>query len=147
MLLHRTLALTCMLFLATASALAEQQSEKRAGEYTVYYSVFPSSFLLPAIASQVGITRGKDRSIVNISVRRGEGEASSAKAALVRGTSSDLVHKTELVFTEVREQGAIYYLAEIKNPSPTTLYFDLTVTPDPNAPAIDLQFKREVYPE
>lgn len=145
----RRFFLCFLLFLPALAntALSQDKFEQRSGEYTVYYSLFPSSFLLPEVAESTGITRARDRAILNVSVRRGEGGDSREQSALVRGTSSDLIHSRELEFKEIREQGAIYYLAEIRVSSQAKVYFDLQVAPDPNKPAIEVRFNREVYPE
>jgi len=132
---------------AQAQAPAQQPFEKRSGDYTVYYSVFPSSFLQPDIAGTYGLTRAKDRAILNVSVRRHSGEASEAQSALVRGTSSDLIHSLPLEFKEIREKGAVYYIAEVRVSNEATLYFDIQVQPDPNSAAIKLRFNKQVFPE
>lgn len=143
-----TITAVFALFLFAQGVLATEQFEKRSGEYTVYYSLFPSSFLLPDIAEKVGITRGRNHTVLNVSVRRADTENTNREqSALVKGTSSDLVHNKPLEFIEVREQGAIYYLAEIETSNPARLYFDLQVSPNPNKPPIEIKFNREVYPE
>lgn len=136
-----------MIFCSSAPGQAQPQFEHKSGDYTIYYSLFPSSFLQAEVAGRYGLTRAKDRAILNISIRKDEGNTSREQAALVRGTSSDLIHSLPLEFEEVREQGAIYYLAEVRTSSQATLYFDLQISPDPNAAAIELRFNREVFPE
>lgn len=149
----KNLLLYLLITVVTPSLLAaEQVFEKKSGPYTVYYSLFPSSFLKPEIAEAYGITRGKNRMVLNVSVRKAlkqeEGSANSVgKSAIVRGSSSDLIHKTPLQFTEQREQGAIYYLAQIKFSGSSVLYFDLEVQPDPNVSPISIQFSKELVPE
>jgi hypothetical protein len=132
---------------AQAQLPSQQQFEKQSGDYTVYYSLFPSSFLQADIAASYGIIRARDRAILNISVRHTTGSGSEAQSALVKGTSSDLIHSRRLEFQEIREQDAVYYLAEVRVSNQATLYFDLQVQPDPNAPAIELRFNKEVFPE
>lgn len=134
-------------FPAQAQAPAQQQFEKRYGDYTIYYSLFPSSFLQADIAGSYGITRARDRAILNVSVRHHSGDTSAAQSALVRGTSSDLIHSLPLEFQEIREQGAVYYIAEVRVSNPATLYFDLQVQPNPNSAAIEVRFNKEVFPE
>jgi hypothetical protein len=132
---------------AQAQLQAPQQFEKQSGDYTVYYSLFPSSFLQADIAGSYGIIRAKDRAILNVSVRHATGDGGEAQSALVKGSSSDLIHSRQLKFQEIHEQGAIYYIAEVRVSNPATLYFDLQVQPDPNAPAIEVRFNKDVFPE
>jgi hypothetical protein len=132
---------------ACSPGWAEQPFEKRSGEYTVYYSLFPSSFLQPDIAATYNITRGKDRLVLNISVTKGSGADSRPESALVSGTRSDLIHSQPLSFREIREKNAVYYIADVRATSRATLYFDLKVQPDPNEPPIEVRFNKEVFPE
>lgn len=147
-----SLWLLCLLLVpganqAQAQLPAQQPFEKQSGDYTVYYSLFPSSFLQADIAGAYGIIRARDRAILNVSVRHTTDDGSEARSALVKGTSSDLIHSLRLEFQEIREQGAVYYIAEVRVSNPATLYFDLQVQPDPNAPAIEVRFNKKVFPE
>ena len=137
----------------TSSLLADEQPfEATAGPYTVYYSLFPSTFLRAEVAQAYGMVRAKNRAVLNVSVRERIDEGAQAptreKSAVVRGTSNDLIHKTPLQFTEVREQGALYYLAEVRfgGTSPR-LYFDLQIEPDPGAPPIAISFSKQMSAE
>ena len=150
--------LICSALLLLAAAMApalwadDTPFEVQSGPYTVYYSLFPSTFLRPEVAAAYGIVRGKNRAVLNVSilerVAEGDRETTRGKSALVRGTRSDLIHKTPLEFAEVREQDAVYYLAEVPfgGTSPR-LYFELRVEPDPDASPIDISFSKQLSAE
>lgn len=148
----RTLPITMIvllaLVLANASARAQQQFETKSGDYTVYHSLFPSSFLQPNIASSYNITRARDRLVLNVSVTHGSGgEEMRTQSAIVSGTRSDLIHTQPIEFREIREKDAVYYIAEIRATSEAVFYFDLKVQPDPDRPPISVKFNKRVSPE
>lgn len=139
------IALLALLFGAAASAQPEAKSIEttaRYGGYTVHYTVFPSTFLQEAVAAGLGIVRAPDRSVVNIAVRRETEQGDRAASALLKGRYSDLIQSKPLEFQEIREPGAIYYLAVFRHGNQETLRFDIAVKPDPNAAAHELTFVR-----
>ncbi len=130
--------------LLSAGAWAEQK--KDFGKYEVHYSVINSTFLTPEVAKAYGITRGKDRAIVNIAVREKRDEGgTAAKRAVVTGSSSDLIHKTKLDFHEIDERDAIYYIAELRIANKEKRDFRIKVQPDPNRPPFSLNFNKTLY--
>lgn len=144
----KTLFSFLFLLLLTPVASAEERGVTTAGDYTVYYTVFPSSFLQPDVAGAYNLVRAKDRYILNVSVRKRLGDNKDREhSAIVSGTRSDLIHKLPLKFTEVREQGAVYYLAEVRVSTAEKLYFKLSVQPDPNQSPIIIEFQKQVFPD
>lgn len=139
-------AFTYLLLLLWAQVSFADDTSKTFGDYEVYYSVFNSTFIKPDVAKVYGIVRGSDRVLVNVAVRKqlpkGQSEAA---AAVVKGTSSDLIHSVPLVFQEIRENDAIYYLAEIRIRDKELRTFTLTIQPDPKQPAYTLKFNKKLY--
>jgi hypothetical protein len=145
-----TLVLSLALLACAAPAQSQQaqQYEEKSGPFTVYYSLFPSTFITPDVAAAYDLTRGKNKAVLNVSVRKTLPDGSDQEqTAIVSGHHSDLIHKTPLQFTEIREQGAIYYLAQITITGSPILYFDLQVQPDPNSSAIPITFKQQLFPD
>lgn len=143
-----TLLLTTLPAFTQAQVQPQQQFETRSGDYTVYHSLFPSSFLQPNIASTYNITRSRDRLVLNVSVTRNDADTGvETQSARVTGTRSDLIHTQPIEFREIREKDAVYYIAEIRATSEAVFYFDLKVQPDPNRPPIAVQFNKRVSPE
>lgn len=137
-----------LLWLVSPLSLAEVESELIAGDYRIHYSLFNSSFISPEVASAYGLTRGKRKAIVNISVRKNQPDGADREhPAIVNGTVKDLIHSQDLTFIEVREQGAIYYLAELPFNDKETLYFDLQVSPDRSRAPYNISFQRKLYVE
>lgn len=140
--------LRTLLLLLTASLFSQFSlaQEKTFGPYQVHYSVFNSSFIAPEVASAYGITRGKNRALINIAVRKQlkTGE-DIAQRAVITGTSSDLIHQLPLEFEEIEEQGAIYYIAALKFNDKEMRTFTIKIQPDPNIAPYTLKFSKTLY--
>lgn len=122
-------------------------SSQTFGAYTVHYSLVPSTFLGAEVAAAYEIVRAANRTMINISVRRQIDAGDRAQSAIVNGKYSDLIQSKPLAFREIREEGAIYYIAEFRHGNRETLRFDISVQPDPNAPARTITFSRELHTE
>lgn len=132
--------------LALFSLFSHAEQKKSFAEYDVHYSVVNTPFLSPEVASSYGITRGKNRAILMISVRKQLADGSNIeKKALVRGTSFDLIHTINLDFNEIIENGAIYYIAEFTFNDKDLRRFDIKVQPDPNIDPYLLTFSQKIY--
>ncbi len=113
--------------------------------HELLYSLVPSTFLSDSVASAYGITRAADRTLVNVSLRRKLADGTDVEqSAQVSGSYSDLIQKKPLEFREVREQGAIYYIAEFRHGDRETLRFDIGVTTADGA-AKNVSFTRTLY--
>ena len=120
-------------------------SSQQFGPDTVYFNVLNTGFLTPEVARSYGITRGKDKFLVNVSVRNSE---TGAIAATVTGSSSDLIHRHPLVFREIVEQDAIYYIAELDiDGKRETRDFRLSVTTATRPQPYDIQFTKTLHIE
>jgi uncharacterized protein DUF4426 len=129
--------ITTALLLLAGSALAQSEdnpphieTSKTFGKYEVLYTVIPSTTLLPAMAAEYNIVRANDQALVNISVRKHLPDGTDIpQAAALKGTYTDLVQLKNLEFREVKEQGAIYYLAQLRFTDRELLRFDIKVNP------------------
>ncbi len=138
------LLFTASLLFSMQALSAEQ--EKIFGPYHVHYSVFNSTFLTPDVATAYKITRGKNRAIINIAIRKQLKNGDDiAQRAIVSGSSSDLIHRQTLEFQEIEEQAAIYYLAEFKFNDKELRSFTIKIQPDPNIAPYTLKFSKTLY--
>lgn len=96
------------------------------GKWDVHYIVLNSTFLQPNIAQQYGIQRSKYNAFVNISVL--DHNSQEAQDVVVQGVAKNLlgVQKT-LEFEQVKEQQAIYYLAQLPFDHRETYQFTIKV--------------------
>lgn len=124
------------------------------GDYVVFYNAFPSTMLLPKVAADYKIERGNDIAFINIAVRHRSGGNDTAQAVKISGTYSDLIHSQSLDFREIREQNAIYYIAEVHYDNRALLRFDVQLDPQlqpgqsaPIGAPFKLTFTRKFYVE
>lgn len=128
------------------SALAHAAQYRQFGDLEVHYAIVNTSFLSPQVASSYGITRGKHRAIVNISILdTSTSELGIARKALLTGRSRDLISSQELEFREIQEQSSIYYIADFKFLNAEHHRFEISITTDPNTPPLLLKFEQKLY--
>ena len=139
----KALSITTLL---VAGSLATAEQKKTFANYDVHYIAFNSTVVPPAVAKAYGIVRGDNRGVVNISIRRQNDDGTnSPQRAIVTGSSTDLIRRTELDFQEVIEQGAIYYLAEFRYDNKDMRHFDIRVQPNANIAPYRLKFSQTLY--
>lgn len=124
----------------TAAVHAEQKQD--IGGYEAHYSVIATTFLRPEIAADYGITRARDRALINVAIID---PAAGPVKAEVSGTVKDLLSQTRaLVFSEVEEGEAVYYLATLRHDDQETLRFTVTVR-TPDGASHELRFQQKMY--
>jgi len=133
-------AMVSILAIACLNANAEQKQQL--GPWEVHYALVPTSFLKPDIAVRYGVTRGRDRAMLNISVLD---DAGNPVAVEISGTITNLLSQRQPIsFREVSEGRAIYYLAEVKHTDREVLRFAVDIIP-PDGSAQRLQFQQTMY--
>jgi hypothetical protein len=136
------LPLLCLLL----PGISQAQQSKMFGPFELHYSVVNTTFLSPEVASAYGITRGEKRAILNLAVREHTGDTSQARPMRLRGSSRDLVQRQqELEFQEIRESGAIYYIAEFKFLNEEWLVFEIDFRPMGAEQTYSFKFKHQLY--
>lgn len=132
----------CALLLALATAPGHAEQRQSFGGWDVHYVVLPTGFLKPDIAAQYGITRGRDRALVNISVLD---PAGVPRKVTIEGTVKNLLGQLRpLTFREVTEGEAVYYLAAVKHTHEEVLRFEILLSA-PEAPLMQLKFQQKLY--
>ena len=136
--------LTLALLLGLTSAANAQQSE-RYGPYELHYSVVNTTFLEPSVAAAYGITRGKKRAILNLAVREHSAEGTVARPMLIQGYTRDLITGEEMKFLEVRESGAIYYIAEFAFINEEWRFFEIDFRPEGSNTTFRFEHRHQLY--
>jgi len=135
------------LLVLSAPALG-QQSEKF-GDLELHYSVVNTTFLSAEIAELYGITRGKQRAILNLALRKPRaGTIGTGQAMQLRGEVRDLMQTQQaLEFKEIREGDAIYYIADFRFINEEWRFFDLNFRPEGTDKTYSFDFKWQLYVE
>jgi len=126
----KSLAIFTLLGFGSAT-YADADHSQEFGDYTIHYNAFRSDTLSPDIAKQYNLTRRNNRVIVNISViKKVANTTGTATSAKVTGQLKNLTGQMKTIeFHEIKEDTAIYYLAESQFTEGEFLKFDINVTP------------------
>ena len=137
--LFKSLLFTITL-LCSAHTSAEQM--QKLGDWDVHYIAFPSTFLTSEVASNYDIDRSKYLGIINISVL--DSDSQKAQAVAIKVTARNLLGNIrELEVNEIREQNAIYYIAEV--PHRNEEIYRITVTLSDGKQTQELKFQQKFY--
>ena len=112
------------------------------GDFEAHYVVFPSTFLNAEVADTYGITRARNLSIVNLSILDAAG--AGAPAGIEGRVKNLLGQQSPLKFREIREDKALYYIAEVRHADREVLRFSIAITP-PGERTFDLSFQQELF--
>ena len=108
----------------SASVSAEQKQQL--GPWDVHYIAMPSTLIDPAIAQSYQLERSKFQGLVNISVLKTTDQ--TAQQVKISGVAKNLLgQQKDLVFREVIEGKAIYYLAQLPYRNQERLTFTLQI--------------------
>ncbi len=128
------------LLIFSASAAAQQM--QKLGDWDVHYNAFPSTFITADVAKTYGIQRSRYLGLINISVLNSRDQTPLSKTVTV--SARNLLGTTrELKVREVREQNAIYYIAEVPHRNEETYRFTVTIK-DADSSQI-LKFQQKFY--
>jgi hypothetical protein len=129
------------------AAAASAENSRVFGDYVVHYNAFRSDTLSPEIAKAYDLTRRNNRIIVNITVlKKVLGTTGKPVPATVTGNASNLTGQLKsLEFREIKEDTAIYYIAEMKVSDGEFLKFKLNITPEGEEGPARLQFSKRFF--
>ncbi len=128
--------------------LAQMQTQTDIDNVEIHYVLFPSSMVTPSTAAALGLTRSENIQLINVSVRQKQADspATTPMAAEVTGSYFDLIHNRPMDFIEVKEKGAIYYLAPVRFPGEDArLKFTFSVKYSADKPAAEIILNRHLY--
>jgi len=116
----------CVIVFFISSVSAENM--KKLGSMNVHYMAIGSTFFSPEIAKAYGITRSRYNGLINISVLDNSQKGNPAKTVSLTGQAkNNLGQFKDLDFKEVKEGGAIYYLAQVNYSNEETIHFDIMI--------------------
>jgi hypothetical protein len=124
------------------AAVADAERKQQSGAYTAHYTLVPTLFLKPDIATAYGIARSRDRALLNVSVLDVDGRP--VRARLTGSVRNLLEQQQALTLREVTEGEAVYYLAEVRHTDREVLRFAIDILP-PDGPTQTLTFQQQMY--
>lgn len=128
--------------LLASHAYAEQKQQL--GDWDVHYIAFNSTFLTPQIAKATNLSRNKNNAIINISVL--ESQTQQAQAVQIGGIARNLLgQQRDLVFREVKDGDAIYYIAVMPFRNEEQFRFSLDIRQGNKRQ--QLNFEQKLYTE
>jgi hypothetical protein len=111
------------------SATVSAEQKKQLGPWDVHYIAMPSTLIDPAIAQSYQLERSKFQGLVNISVLKTTDQ--TAQQVKISGVAKNLLgQQKDLVFREVVEGKAIYYLAQLPYRNEERVTFTLQIQQD-----------------
>lgn len=127
-------------------SFANTDTVQTVGNYQVHYSTLNTSFLSAKVANAYGITRGKDKALLNVAIlkKQTDGQYSPIKAN-VKVELNDLIHKRQLSVQEVIEEYAVYYLSPFDIDHKVTIYFTVVAQVEGRQMPIEVKFQRRLY--
>jgi hypothetical protein len=139
------LRIACIILAAFLAGGASAEQFHTFGDYTIHYSAFTTDFLSTDVAKSYGITRSKNRALLNISVlKKATGTTGTPAHARVKVTATNLQAQVrELTVREFAEPGAVYYLAELPVSHGETLTFNVEVTPSDDKTPYNFSFQQQ----
>lgn len=135
------LFLLCQLLFLTA---VHAEQKQQLGDWDVHYIAFNSTFLTPQVAKAANLSRNKNNAIINISVL--DSQTQQAQQVQIGGIARNLLgQQRDLVFREVKDGEAIYYIAVMPFRNEEQLRFSLDLRQGTKRQ--QLNFEQKLYTE
>ncbi len=137
---------TMMLVFFTSVSWADS---KDFGDYTVQWSVFPSTFLTQEIAKENGLTRSRGIGIVNISIfeEADDGSMKTVSGQVEGQVLNDIQQSRFLAFRRVQEGDAVYFIAEYQYSNAELMTFKITARPTGAGQDLPVRFAHTLFSE
>jgi len=129
-----------VLLLLPVVTLADQYIQQ--GEYFIYYGTVKSTLIPKEVAALHGISRSDSRYLINISIKKN----GKAVTATVSGYATNLLNQSlNLKFREIREQTAVYYLANTVIGKNETMRFKINLQIEDAKAPVELKFEKRFF--
>jgi hypothetical protein len=133
---------------APATAAADDQRSQDFGSHVLHFNAQPTADLQPEVAKQYGIVRSKNRAMLNISiVKKLPGSTGQPVPGDVTASASNLTGQLKTVsLREIKDGGAVYYIADLPVANVETLKFEIQARPtDYEGEAFPVSFSETFY--
>lgn len=139
-------AVAALLTLALLTVPARAELVKEYGDFRVHYNAFTADMLPPEMARNYGIERSGYRAVLNITVQKKDSGTYMPAAAEVTATATNLnAQMRRLEMREIREDLAVYYIADFRVDNGETIDFDIRIRPTGRDKAFGLHFRQQFF--
>ncbi len=143
------LTFTSQVYAQTQPESANERSKTNEG-YAIHYNTLNTTFLMTEVAKKYGITRSKNRAMLNVSVRKGGGLGkflqTQAVKAKVTVQATNLANQLETInMWEVLDGDAIYYIGTFAITDEETFKFTITVDPENKGSVHEIKFRQQFF--
>lgn len=137
------LSLACAAFFTGHS----QAGSKDFGDIQVHWSVFPSTFLAPEIASENNLNRSRSIGVVNISIMREteDGGLEPVSGQVEGKVLNDVQQVKFLGFRRIQEGNAVYFIAEYQYGNAELMTFEITARPTGSNQDLPIRFTHTLF--
>ena len=140
-----TAMLACLAFLFSLPAHAENAQDF--GDHVVHFNALTTDNLPPTVTREYGITRSKNRALLNVAIlRKVLGTTNQPVAAKISATVTNLTgQQREIELREIREGSAIYYIGEFGVNHEENLDFTVVAHPEDHDRPLRVQFQQRFF--
>ena len=130
-----------------AVTIAAPDSSRDFGDFVVHVNAINTDQLTPEIARQYGIVRSGNRAMLNVSIlRKVAGTSGVPVSGRVGASAVNLTGQAKsLELREIREEDAVYYIAEFAVANEETLIFTIDATPIDQPSTFSVRYRRQFY--
>jgi hypothetical protein len=144
---HSVFMRSAFALLLVFCATLAQANSKNFGDYTVTWSVLPSTFLTPEVAKENNLQRSKSIGIVNVAIMQTNADGTmSPVAGQVEGrVTNDNQQVRFLAFRRIQEGDAVYFIAEYQYGTAELLTFNVTARPTGHNEELPVRFSHALF--
>ena len=133
-----------LVFSLCHSVFAQEENIQQFGEYSVHYSIFPSTFLSAEVASAYKIKRSEYEKLINIFISK-QGETGGVPARVEGKTRNLMQQQQQFNFQEIIEDNTVYYIAPFKVSSDEILHFEINAKLADSTETLNVKFTKKVF--
>lgn len=128
-------------------AFQAQAGDKNFGEYTLHWSVFPSTFLAPEVAKANNLQRSKGIGIINISIMTDDdnGQPRPVSGQVEGQVTNDIQQVKFLAFRRIQEGDAVYFIAQYQYRTGELMTFNITARPTGHPQDLPVRFSHTLF--
>ena len=125
--MNKIIRLIMISLLLGFQSMALAENSQPVGNYLVHYNALSTETLPPSVAKAYGITRSKNKGLLNISVLKKGGGFQGVEAELKVSATNLTGQRRDLELRKIIEQSAVYYISVFSVSDRETLDFSIDI--------------------